>query len=445
MTFKSICTFLWLGISFLLLEFCFAAEQGPLPQLEVSPPNTKVSALAVSPDGNLLAIGYQYGAISLWRLKNIDSQPNGLLPQAIFTFAPGTPYGSGGAIIDMDFSPDGKNLAVINGRKNSPVYMGHTIITGRVEIYEVASGKLIAELMRDGYEARTVRFSPDGAALAVGSTRQEVDEIQLWDAKTFQARFNLPEAKGFALAFAPGGKMVATTGGAYNRGFRLWDIESGELRDTIREGGRLYDSLAYSGDGKHVAAGHVISKDGYNVWWSFKIWDAQTKLLKHTLNVNPDPTQTVEWNTAKAINGMAFSPDGHLLAGSIAYETQAWEVAEGKALWNLHNVSGPLIFLGGGKLLVGVEKTGALGFYDTEDGHKVATLGAWAGSQYDGDGKPDKPIINWVFYRPDGMHVTSHDFSLPLQWRVGEEVRPYKDSGKGFWQADLWEKTVKPQ
>jgi WD40 repeat protein len=105
------------------------------------------------------------------------------------------------------------------------------------------------------------------------------------------------------IAFSPDGRVIAALAG---RWVYLWPVEAFERRQsepsaTITiEGDRYCDSFAYSPDGKQLA---VACKDA-----GVRIYD--------TANLKPVETKPVKTITVhkNAVNGVAFSPDGTKLA-----------------------------------------------------------------------------------------------------------------------------------
>ncbi len=102
-------------------------------------------------------------------------------------------------------------------------------------------------------------FSPDGKSLA---TSDVGGNIALWDVSTCTLRFqhqayNYPFTK---IAFAPDGQTLATLGsvwgeGSFGMGIKLWDPQSGELKETIGGSGNpiVASDLSFSPDGRSVA------------------------------------------------------------------------------------------------------------------------------------------------------------------------------------------------
>jgi RNA polymerase sigma factor (sigma-70 family) len=121
-----------------------------------------------------------------------------------------------------------------------------------------------------------------------------------------------------AVAFSPDRKTLASTG--HYPVVRIWDRKTGqEIRRLRGPRGLVADycwmkSLAYSRDGKYLAAG------GANGDRTIYVWEAETgkearRLKGHDGNVT----------------GLAFTPDGkHLISSSSDRTLRLWEVATGK-------------------------------------------------------------------------------------------------------------------
>jgi WD40 repeat protein len=127
--------------------------------------------------------------------------------------------------------------------------------------------------------ANALAFSPDGQTLAVARGRMNpnffpVGEprpsvVELWDMGTRKLRATLRghQASVQAVAFAPDGQTLATTG--EDRTVKLWDVVTGKHLTTFRGGTRGGKALAFSADHKWLAA---LDGDG-----TIGLWRAATE------------------------------------------------------------------------------------------------------------------------------------------------------------------------
>jgi WD40 repeat protein len=302
-------------------------------------------ALALSRDGNLLAVGAGAGSILL-----IDTKTRAVKlrledhKQTIFALA-------------FAFSPDGKLLASgETGRLGSDV---------PIRLWDVSSGKLLGRL--DGHQSavhalaflqdgkvlvsagrdNTVRFwdvtkrrqvasidvpltamaaSPDGKTLA---TCAETAEVRLWDAASRKQTGKLTARCGVCgLAFSPDGKRLAT--GGHSRTLQLWDVASGREALPLPGHREAVVSLAFSPDGKELAS----RGNGRTV----RLWDLASRKERLRLQVDPWPPVGMP----QAAGSLAFSPDGTRLVSRSGGSTSSrklqnttfpvWDIKSGKEL-----------------------------------------------------------------------------------------------------------------
>lgn len=137
----------------------------------------------------------------------------------------------------LDMTADGKLVAV--GRAN------------RVLVYDVDSGLRIASLGGHKDIVQSVRFRPDGRALAAGSYQ-------------VVTRWNLPKtgvSKTMAGHVGPVRAMAAKADGSWlatagdDRSIQVWDLAQGKPSRTISGSTSPILSLALSADGRTLAAG----------------------------------------------------------------------------------------------------------------------------------------------------------------------------------------------
>lgn len=137
--------------------------------------------------------------VRLWRLT--DGVPAGPPTEL------GRSDAGGNRVVDL--THDGKRCAIGSW--------------GRTEIYDVATPNLVSGPHFAGRWVRTVKFSPDGHKLLIGT---EDTFAQLWDVETGQAAgVPLPHRWWVeTVAFSPSGQVFATE--AHDGTIRIWDTSS---------------------------------------------------------------------------------------------------------------------------------------------------------------------------------------------------------------------------
>jgi RNA polymerase sigma factor (sigma-70 family) len=233
-----------------------------------------------SPDGRFLATA---------ELDDTARLRDPLTSQVRTTFK-----GHNGPVNAVAFSPDAKVLATASWDKTA-------------RLWDAAGGAQLRILQGHSGEVYSVAFSPDGRSLVTGSQDHTAG---IWDISTGRARRAL---KGHAdvveaVAFSPDAKLVAT--GSWDKTVRLWDAASGkEIRNLTGNTVEVL-SVAFSPDGRLLASasggwGNASLPNNTPAPGEVIVWDVATGKIVATLRGHRD-----------RIFGLAFSPDGKLLASA---------------------------------------------------------------------------------------------------------------------------------
>ena len=209
-----------------------------------------------------------------------------------------------GRVKRMQYSPNGTQLAVATD-----------IGVWVYDANSANSGGLLQLLTGHTYRVNSVVYSPDGHTIASNSW----SEIRLWDAATGKHIATLQTNADGSIAYAPDGKTIAST--SHEGTIHLWDVDTRQLKTTIRRHTTMVFSIAYSPDGNTIAA---ASGDK-----TVSLSDATTGELINTLTGHTD-----------AVSSVAYSPDGStIISASMDDTVQLWDAATGehKAALRGHN------------------------------------------------------------------------------------------------------------
>jgi WD40 repeat protein len=195
------------------------------------------SHAALSPDGQILAIGLLDGTITFF-----DAKRGGLI-------AP-TAHAHDGSF-RLAFSPDGKLLAA-PGPSAEP----------SAKIWDTSTHEMVAALAGHTDLVLDAAFSPDGKTLATSSVD---DSIKFWDTVTWK---EIPPSLGHkeyvsALAFSPNGRTLAS---ACDDGtMKLWNVATRRELASLKLG--MYGfRIAFSPDGQTLAVRNMGDVGLLRLW-----------------------------------------------------------------------------------------------------------------------------------------------------------------------------------
>jgi WD40 repeat protein/class 3 adenylate cyclase len=359
-----------------------------------------VNASAFSPDGRLLATT-TFDGTTLWDTS---------------TWRPlGPPLRSAqGGWAGVDFSPDGRTLAIAGGN-------------GRVELWDVSARKQRRELIdpaaagSDEPELAVVRYSPDGTVIAAGG--QEANHVTLWSAATGRVAgrpitTNRPGSGAQTIAFTPDSKRIAVPGSPGT--VVIWDVATGRrVGRPIGVGDEVVDDAIFARGGRTLIAsddsGAVSVIDvasGRRVGRSLSVGDKPAGALDvsrdgRLLAAGTYEGAVVVWDmktgerygtplTADTapLNDVVFSPDGRTLVSSHRDSAVVWSTngvqAIGTPLGGASDLVTDVSFSPDGKRLAAGRGDGTAVLVDTETQRQVRRIAVGSlvtAVAFDSDGK----------------------------------------------------------
>jgi WD40 repeat protein len=326
------------------------------------------SAVAVSPDGNIVAVARgntgasrRYGRVELWNART------GELLHTITGFD--------GPVWSLTFSPDGKTLTTVSteyreSKIQTKVRDREEKVVGELKWWNTETGEFIKKVSvaDEGVVGLEATWSAAGDVIALIERRAEGQltdisvpgafgqrttvaryvsfdetELKLLDAQTGERRIKLEDAstrqRGFLghlftrlehAVFSPDGTKVAVLAG---EDVKIWDVRTGKKIRMVKKLDGWPSALAFSGDGQIVAVASVKGRmpGGES---EISLWEVATGKSVNKLKGKNDLIAALQFAAG----------DRALLIGSLQYEQDSatgtvkmWDLRENRlGRFNVH-------------------------------------------------------------------------------------------------------------
>jgi serine/threonine protein kinase len=233
------------------------------------------------------------------------------------------------------------------------------------------SGRLSRTLDGHNVSILAMAFSPDGGLLAACDERSD---FRIWDIATGRSLHQL-QIGGFAIAFRPDGRLVAT---GTNQAVHLLDPVTGEHLRNIpippTEHQRKNVALSFTPDGRRLA---LFRADDQRIL----LWDSTTGGSSGEVKLKAGPGEMLRrarGDNARFVKS-AFSPGMEVLATGDNETVQLWDTRSGRRLCSIHaspevSVTHSMAFSSDGRVLATRSSDDMIKLWDCATGSNILSF-----------------------------------------------------------------------
>jgi WD40 repeat protein len=254
---------------------------------------TKLESISFSPNGQMLAVAATRHSGKIVDTVRLIDPETGATQKTI-------PLR--GTVRSVVYSPDGKTLAIGGQDIPANVLTGPFVRTVQFwdvekerSTREFRQELRIVNLTKSGNfdGLRDMQFSPDGKLLAVADVDFSVRLIDLQTGRV-QQRLQGHSELVLAIAFCPDGKALASA--AFDRTVRIWDTQTGNAIRTLEGNNGQVWRVVFSADGRLLVTGGTKIENGKRkgevIVWDTRTWqpirDLPVKGVLETPAISPN-------------------------------------------------------------------------------------------------------------------------------------------------------------
>ncbi len=333
--------------------------------------SSRVSSVAIAPDGRTALSGSESGTLRLWELATglelrTFTGHSGWVSSVTISVDDRTALsGSHDKTLKLWDLATGKELRTFTGHSNIVTSVaiapdGRTVLSGSydrtLKLWDAATGEELRTLNGHSGRVSSVAIAPDGRTALSGSGD---NTLKLWDLATGK------ELRTFAghsdwvssVAIAPGGRTALS--GSWDKTLKLWDLTDGKELHTYTGHSGMVLSVAIAPDGQTALSGSLdktLRVWGLVVGRKPRVFTGHSNMVlsvaiapngQTSVSADGDGTTSL-WDLTggkdlRTFNGdsgpvtaVAIAPDGRTaLSGSVDTTLRLWDLASGRVLGTL--------------------------------------------------------------------------------------------------------------